>query len=872
MRKNLLLFVISIFMVCTAFAQNGTKQVTGKLLDAQSKDPLIGATITVKGTTTATVASLDGSFKINVPSSGNVVLVFSYVGYDTKTIDVTDVKMGTILLDPSSASMKEVVITANQSIAINRQTPIAVSAVNAQYIEEKGAGAEFPELLKSTPGVTVTRSGGGYGDSRIAIRGFNSNNVALLINGLPVNDPEAGRIFWNDWAGLADVTTSMQVQRGLGASIVAVPSLGGTINITTKSTEREPSGTVSQSIGSYNALKTLVSYSTGLTDKGWASSFLLSKSTGDGNGEGLYYTGYSYFANIAKVISPSQTISANIMGASQNHGQRFTYNSINVYRAAPQGPTRYNSDYGYLNGQLTSAEVNFYNKPLASINHNWQINSKSSLATVLYGSWGSGAATFITGTQAGLGIGGSVPRTGDAYSPIDFNAIEKTNLSNVGSEAKTILQDANNNHQQYGIESTYRNKIGDNIDLLAGLDLRQYSGDHFYDVNNLLGGSYFVDNSDLNNPNRHTVTGDKINRNYTLGIASQGIYLQAEYVKDKLSATIAVAGSNTINNRKDYYSYITGDPAAKSPNVNFLGYTAKGGANYNIDNQNSFFANVGYIQRAPLVGTIFLNNKNDINPAAKPEKLISYELGYAFVSSIFSASVNGYYSLYKDRAKIFTAPSPNQDGSTNTLNVSGINELHEGVEFEGKFRPVKGVTLYGSASIGNYYYTGNTDAGQVTNDVNSKVTAVPALYLKGVKIGDFGSSAASNAQTTAALGLDLQVLPQVEIGGNMNFSGDYFASYDPSKLTAASGFDVTKYRPLGLPSYSTVDLDIIYRFKIAGLDASFIGNVYNLLNTVYLNEGYESNPSMSSDASRLNTVGVNYGNGRIYMTTLKLKF
>src|ERR1700742_3889593 len=163
---------------------------------------------------------------------------------------------GTITLDPTASSIKEVTITANQSVAINRQTPIAASSVGKVYIEEKGAGAEFPELLKSTPGVMTSREGGGYGDSRINIRGFSSNNVALLINGIPVNDVEAGKIYWNDWAGLADVTTSMQVQRGLGASTIAVPSMGGTIDISTRSTDLKEGGTISQSIGSYGAQKT----------------------------------------------------------------------------------------------------------------------------------------------------------------------------------------------------------------------------------------------------------------------------------------------------------------------------------------------------------------------------------------------------------------------------------------------------------------------------------------------------------------------------------------------------------------------------------------------------------------------------------------
>jgi len=896
MRKHLLLLLFAVFSTtCFTFAQS-TKVITGKLLDAQTKEPLIGATVNIKGTTKATSVGLDGGFKINVPADGSTTLVLSYIGYISKEVSASG-PLGTLTLDPTSASVKEVTVSAAQSIAINRQTPIAVSAVGAQYIEEKGAGAEFPELLKSTPGVTVTRSGGGYGDSRVAIRGFNSNNVALLINGLPVNDPEAGRIFWNDWAGLADVTTSMQVQRGLGASIVAVPSLGGTINITTKSTESTPGGTVSQSIGSYNALKTLVSYSTGLSDKGWASSFLLSKSTGDGNAQGLYYTGYSYFANISKVISKNQTISANIMGASQNHGQRFTYQTIGVYRSAPISPERFNSDYGYLNGQLTSAEVNFYNKPLASLNHTWAINSTSSLATVVYGSWGSGAAKFLTSGGGGtnqaltsliintpaspITTTTSVPRTGDAFSPIDFNAITKLNQGNANGASSEIIQNTYNNHQQYGIESTYKKKIGDNINLLAGLDLRKYTGDHFYTVDNLIGASYYIDKSDINNPVRNAVVGDKINRNYELGIASEGVYLQGEYTKDKLSAVVALAGSNTSNTRTDYYNYLDTDPARKSPSVNFLGYTAKAGANYNIDGHNNIFANVGYIQRAPLIGTIFLNSKNDINPTATPEKLLSYELGYGYVSSIFSVNINGYYSTYRDRAKVI-AGQPNTDGSIPTLNISGINELHEGVEFDAKFRPVKEVTLYGMASIGDYHYTSNSGSGQITSD-KPGVAPVPvdALYLKGIKIGDFGSSAASNGQTTAAVGIDLQALPQVKIGGNMNFVGDYFASYDPSKLTdnstnnknpALVDFSQNTFRPLGLPNYTTVDMNIAFRFKFAGLDASFIGNVYNVFNTIYLNEGYEGTPNITPDATRLSTISVNYGNGRLYMTTLKFKF
>lgn len=891
MKKILLFLFLGIAMCCTAQAQQtGGRLVTGTLIDAQSKDPLIGATIAVKGTTRGTTASLDGSFKIRVPEGGSQTLVFTYVGYVSKQIEVTQGNLGTITMDPASASVKEVVVTANPSLAINRQTPIAASSVNQLYIEEKGAGEEFPELLKATPGVMTSRTGGGYGDSRINIRGFSSNNVALLINGIPVNDVEAGRIYWNDWAGLADVTTSMQVQRGLGASTVAVPSLGGTINITTRNTEKESSGTLLQSVGSYNALKTLVSYATGLNDKGWAASFLLSRSSGDGYAPGLYYTGYSYFANLSKVFK-SQTLSFNIMGAAQSHGQRYTYNTISTFRTNPLG-TRYNSDYGYYNGQIYSAEQNFYNKPLASINHNWNIDRTSSLASVVYASYGTGAARYLaaapgaTGTNAYLGLAPTsatpVPRTGDIYSPIDFNAITKANLTNVDGSSSRIMQDVVNDHKQYGLLSTYKKQFGDYIHALAGLDVRYYEGEHYNQVNDLLGGSYITDvrsnsatapTGNINNPNSHVIAGDKFNNDYRYEVGSEGLYLQTEYVKDKLSAFVALAGNYTNNRRIDYFNYLSTDPNRNSKWVNFWGYQAKGGANYNIDNHSSVFVNGGYIQRAPLVAAIFLNKQNVVNTNAIPEKLLDYELGYNYTSSIFSAKVNAFRSTYRDRSVVRTSSTADPDGTYPTINISGLNEVHQGIEFEGKFRPVKDVTLSGMLTYADYHYLSNTGPAQVTSQSGATTTQA-SLLLKGLKVGEFGT-APTSAQTTAAAGIDVNILPQVRVGANWNYYARYYATFDPTKITAA-GLGNNTYTNYQIPNFSVTDINIVWRFKFAGQDASFIGNVNNLFNTKYISDAYESTvPNTAAGygfVARTNNLGVFYGAPRMYTTTLRIKF
>ncbi|WCT10504.1 TonB-dependent receptor [Mucilaginibacter jinjuensis] len=885
MRKILLLLFATVFSLGITYAQgNGGKLITGKLLDSQTKEPLIGATVTIKGTTKAVSVSLDGTFKIRVPEEGTTTLVFSYIGYISKTLDVADKNLGTITLDPTTSSVKEVVVNASSPIAVNRSTPIAASSVNQVYIEEKGAGAEFPELLKSTPGVMTSRTGGGYGDSRINIRGFSSNNVALLINGIPANDVEAGKLYWNDWAGLQDVTTFMQVQRGLSATDIAVPSLGGTINILTRNTEKDPGGTISQSVGSFNSFKTVLSYATGLNDKGWASSFLLSRTSGDGYAQGLYYTGYNYFANISKVWK-NQTLSFNIMGAAQSHGQRYTFNTISTYRAAPDG-TQYNSDFGIYNGKVYSAEQNFYNKPLASLNHNWTIDSKTSLSTILYGTYGYGAADYLS---AAPGVSGTtpqgyvtltpgsptgVPRTGGTYSPIDFNSIIQTNVNNPDGSSTRIMQNVVNKHVQGGLISTFKKVFGD-FHTLGGLDLRYYTGEHYNTVADLLGGDYITDarvnsatspTGNINNPNAHVVTGQRFNNDYRYDVGSEGVYLQTEYIKNDLSAFVSLAGNYTNNRRTDYFNYTPGNQ--NSPWVNFWGYQAKGGVNYNIDAHSNVYVNGGYIQRSPLVAAIFLNKQNEVNANAKPEKLLDYEVGYGYQSGIFTAKVDAFRSTYRDRTVVRSTGAVDTDGTPIVVNISGLNEVHQGFEFEGKLRPVKDITFTGSLTIADYHYLTNTGPAQTTSSTGTTVTQ-SSLLLKGLKVGEFGS-APTSAQTTAALGVDVQVLPAVKIGANWNYYARYYATFDPTKLTS------TGYTNYEVPNYSICDLNIVYRFKFAGLDASFVGNVYNLFNTEYLSDAYELNPPLTpagqNFATRTNALGVWYGAPRMYMTTLKVKF
>ncbi|WP_312901481.1 TonB-dependent receptor plug domain-containing protein, partial [Chryseobacterium taichungense] len=176
--------------------------------------------------------------------------------------------------DTRSKDIEEVILRGVTDIAKDRKTPVAVSTIKAAQILERQGNQELVELLNTTPSVYATKGGGGFGDSQIVMRGFESRNIAVMVNGMPVNDMEGGTVYFSNWTGLADVTSTMQVQRGLGSSKLAIASVGGTMNFLTKSADMKKGGIIRLGVGNNDYFKTSFAYNTGKSDKGWSSSFL----------------------------------------------------------------------------------------------------------------------------------------------------------------------------------------------------------------------------------------------------------------------------------------------------------------------------------------------------------------------------------------------------------------------------------------------------------------------------------------------------------------------------------------------------------------------------------------------------------------------
>jgi hypothetical protein len=883
--KKVISFFVVMMIAQLSFSQGLVK---GIVVDKATNETLVGVSVQNSATGTGVTTALDGSFSLKLPA-GKQEITISYIGYTSKRIQVstTNPDLGTISIESEAIGLNDVTVTS--SVAIRRKTPVALSVIDPIIIENKLGTQEFPEILKSTPGIYATKQGGGYGDSRVNLRGFEAPNIAVMINGVPMNDMEWGGIYWSNWGALSDVTRSMQVQRGLGASKVAAPSLGGSINVLTRSTDAIKGGSVSYGIGNDGYAKVGFAVSTGLTANNWAITLLGSKTTSNGYIQGTEYEAYSYFINISKKLTDNQQLSFTAFSAPQWHNQRNSNDKLteDQWKLQPL-KYKYNPSYGFdMNGQRKQSSYNYYNKPQISLNHFWTIDEKSSLSTAIYlslgngGGWGgqgytSGDRSNWYGSTGGIANGydkdGNIIndfRNPDGtYNYAHIYDLNKPGISNPNG-SQMVMSNAINKHVWVGALSTYTTKIAQNIDFYGGLDLRYYKGTHTNVITDLYGGSFYIDKTSLPNSTKKLYVGDIVYRDYDGFIASEGLFGQAEYNKDGLSAFVSLSGSNTSDWRYDRFYYTAAN--AMSRTANFLGYSAKGGANYNINSNHNVFANIGIISRAPFFsGGAFLQSttSNELNPNAVNEKAFSAELGYGFRSKYFTANLNVYSTNWIDKTLVRSINANLQNSLV--ANLQGVNALHQGIELDFVSKPMKDLEINGMISLGNWIWQNNAtgylyDSQGQPVDASGNIVPMLSPQQGVVKVNLQGIHVGNSAQNTAAIGLNYQIMKGFRVGLDGNYFGKNYSYFNISSVgTSLAAADFSQ--PWMIPDAVTVDFSANYRFKMGTFDATLIGNIYNLLDTAYITDATDG---ANHDEK---TAAVFYGFGRTWSMSLKIKF
>ncbi len=752
--------------------------------------------------------------------------------------------------------LEEIVLVGGGVIdlAEDRKTPVAVSTITGEEIQKKIGTQDITMTLANTPSIYVAGQSGAFGDTRIAVRGFGQDNTAFMLNGQPINGMEDGKMYWSNWSGMNDIANVVQIQRGLGASKLAISSVGGTVNFVMRSTSKQQGGFAYAGFANDNYLKTTFSYDTGENDNGWSTSFLLTHWQGDGYAEGTFGQGQTYFFSLGYKMNDKHNFNFLMTGAPQWHDQNFT-KSIATYLDKGR---KYNNNYGYYGDRYLTERRNFYHKPVFNLNWDYKIDDKSSLSTVLYASTGNGGGTGGRGQRI---------RTDEGY--IDYDAIYAYNLStsgaggNYAAEGGYVTRASMNMHNWLGAVSNYETQLSDNLTFNVGVDLRTYYGEHFRIVENFHGLTSWQENIRLRDQNNnHQTYGTYGTYKYVVATESMGanpweatfnnfdedqkiaysnderisyggLFTQLEYVNDDFSAFFQGSVSQTMYQRWDHYQYAdqslidgtssqwTGEAlpdgitdGVKSEKADNFGYNAKAGVGFGVGENGQAYVNAGYYSRAPYFDNIYLNYTNQINPNTSNETIIGLEAGYVYEVPNFSARVDLYRTSWADRV----TSSFYVDDDVVFYNISeGVTQLHQGVEVSFSAKPQEDVpyTLKGFLSVGDWIYEG--DAITRLQDEDQNVISTETVDVDGGKVGDA-------AQFSAGLGLDVDLAERFSFDSDIRFYDDLYANVGAVKEN------------LELPSYHVVDMGLSYKMFVNDGTLDIRLNVNNVFDNVYISE------------------------------------
>ena len=853
--KHFLLILAGFLFVSVSQAQHN---VTGTVIALDTGESLPGASVILEGISRGTTTDGDGRFFLSGLASGTYTITVSFVGYED-TSQIVTVRSADIVLsfaiESTSVALEGMEVFSSR--ALEQQTPVSFTNLGRAELQRDLGSRDVPLVLNSAPSVYSTVQGGGAGDARVNVRGFNQRNIVVMINGIPVNDMENGWLYWSNWDGLGEVANSIQLQRGLSVVTLATPSVGGTMNILTDPARNTRQVLLKQEFGNDGLRKTSLVLSSGLIDRKIAVTISGVRKTGRGYVDGTWTDMWSYYAAAGWNASSRHRIDFFAIGAPQRHGQNLFRQNIAAYdhrfarkvferdgldqatiddilQQFPQRGRRWNQNIGAVSESYTrnqhngfgpvqrkNAEYideieNFFHKPILSLSHFGQLTDRSLLSTILYYSGGKGG---------GSGRHGTLIQRHDGPSPIpDYDATIQQNREN--GQSFGIIRNRHNVQWTLGAISKLIHQIGRDFKVEVGLDWRTAEIQHFSTVRDLLGGEGYLrlGDSDFWGPEGRVLKlGERFEYNDEVTVDWIGAFLQGQYDAGPWSS-FAVAGYSRV--KYSFEDFFTDDGkggffTASPPSIG--GYQIKGGASYALNDAISIYGNVGHVSKVPVFDGVIDAISGSINPAPQNETFFGVESGLNFRSldRKMTAKLNVYHMTWKDRT--VTRNLVEQSGNDELVSIKGLNAQHRGIEGEFAWQPVDFVRLDGAFSLGDWYYTDDVSGTYTLDRSNPDSQEELSLPLRGVKVGD-----APQTQVAYAITAFPHSGLHVRLTGRSY--ARHFADFDPA------GYSDRTSAVWQAPGYMVLDLATGYDFDRGRYGIRLFVYIFNITDGFYVQD------------------------------------
>jgi len=725
-------------------------------------------------------------------------------------------------------------VTISARIANANRSSLRLTDISQETIRKRATGNTFPELIRNVPGVYSTSETGSFGDAKINIRGFKQENISILLNGIPISGLTSGSMYWNNWMGLADATASIQIQKGIGNSMLADNSVGGTINIVTLQPAAKASSEFGMSHTGYGTNSAFVNVCSGDLGRGWSFNLMGSHNWGSSFVEKTGLSTWSYLATIIKRINDRNSLNFTALGSPEQHEQRssrLSYDEIEKYGVG------YSKNWGWYtdeNGNRSSRTLsrNTYFKPYFTLTHtydNREGNVGICLVNSVYAAFANGGGFYTEST--GKRIASFLSEEGH----IDWNAVYDYNRNTLsdsyGKRAQNIMSDYLAGHVQAGLKSSAMFNIGEDITVDAGLHGQMYKTWEEEKITDLLGADYWYEDYEkkslagLMGRDPIKKVGDNVRTHNGRDQYYGTVYAIATYNPagaERTVATLGVSLGGTALRRWDLYNY--------SEENKFSDWTSKASASVKagilqkLSPSSSIYANAAAYSRAPYSNVFFSNGNNSVSKNISNEKNFLLESGYRLVDRRLSLEATVYGAYWKDKS-ILSSAYKSLDEDPCKFMIKGLDAIHYGAELNASYNESKDIRVSAFASVGEWRWKNDVDA-TIYDPYTMQPVSTVRVYADNLHVGD-----APQTQLGMEVEASLSSLVKgLAFNADWNYNDRLWADFDPITRTNESDRS-DSYR---IPSYHLVNMGLTYCGTMGKTAFTIFANVRNLTDALYI--------------------------------------
>lgn len=720
--------------------------------------------------------------------------------------------------DTSAILLKEINISSD--VVSANKSPLRIKTIDQEEIEFLSTGRTFPEIMKNTPGIYATAESGSYGDAKINIRGFKQENISVLLNGTPISGLTTGSMFWNNWLGLTDATAQIQVQKGIGGSMLSDNSVGGTVNILTKSPSYNQFLTGGYSCTESGMSKLFFNYNSGALSKGWAFTMLASYVWGQGWVEQTSVNSWAYMATVTKKINSRNSLLFTLLGSPEEHSQRSTRLS---YDEMERYGRHYNKNWGVFTNPDGSTydrtiNKNIYHKPYFTLNHFYNTD-RLSLSSAVYVTVGNGGGYWTQSKGRRV-----IDYQKDGH--IDWNSVVKENRDDNGG-SKSIVSDYLAGHTQIGAKSSLNLALTDKLALDAGVHYQNYRTWEKEQITDLLGGDYWYEdyqnNSLAGEAGRNPIkrVGDYIRTDNGKNINFMTLYSMLTYSPSKFVFNLGASLNVSAFQRWDNYNYVD-DIDSKVAVA--TGGSFKTGMLYKMNRSNSLYVNGALYSRVPYSNVYFANGNNKISEGVKNEKNVLGEAGYRFLTDNGGVETT-FYTAYWINKSLMSSPYKPLEEESYRFMITGLNALHYGVEIDAWYNFTHWFRMDGYASVGSWRWENDVNA-KIYDQYSGHLIQQIDVYSDGLPVGDA-------PQTQLGTSVEIKPWRSLVLRAECQYNGRYWSDFEPSTRTNPD--DSTD--PYRIPSYTVFNAGASWNVNISKLEMNLFFNLNNVFDKFYIERG-----------------------------------